>query len=79
MKEQIELCEKWINTIATRTESINRNRTSYGFKHLVETFAGQYISNDSFKKAARNSGLLIEHLAGTENEFYNLSIVNNNF
>lgn len=74
MIKEIELCEKWINTIGKRTNTINRRRSSYGYKHDVERWAGQYICNDSFKIAAKSCGLMIETADRHGlNEYYNLS------
>lgn len=75
MIKEIELCEKWINLVAIRTKRINKKRTSYGYKHDAERWAGQYICNDSMKLAARNIGLMIK-AADKEglNEYYNITV-----
>ena len=74
-KKQVEFCIRWIAEFTTKTNEINKSISSYGYKHLVENWCGEYISNDSFKLAARSSGLMIEPLAEIENELYNLSII----
>ena len=70
--KEIELCVLWIKNVATITQTINKWRTSYGYKHDVENHFKTYISNDSFKIAARQCGLIIEQATG-QNEWYNLS------
>jgi len=73
IQNEIELCVEWIETIPEITTKINKNRTSYGYKHDVERWAGVYISNDSFKEAAKQCGLLTKQ-ATEQNEWYNLTL-----
>jgi len=72
-KKEIELCIKWIETVPEITTEINKDRTSYGYKHDVERWAGVYVCNDSFKEAAKQYGLLTKQATG-QNEWYNLNL-----
>ena len=70
-EKQIELCVEWILNVPKITNSINKTRTSYGYKHDVERYFQTYISNDAFKEGAKRCGLMVEK--ETElNEFYNI-------
>lgn len=78
MIQEITLCENWIS-LQKKTQRINNNRSSYGYKHDVERWTEKngnrsYISNDSFKAAARNMGLKVGD-SGAKNEHYNLKII----
>ena len=70
-EKQVELCVEWILNVPKITSSINKTRSSYGFKHNVETYFQTYISNDAFKEGAKRCGLMTEK-ASKENEYYNL-------
>lgn len=75
MEKEINLCTKWLQTVPTVTKAINYERSSYGYKHDVERWAGCYISNDSFIQAARQMGLMEKPKPGsTLNYCYNLKI-----
>ena len=76
IQNEIELCVEWIRTIPKITTKINKDRTSYGYKHDVERHFNTYISNDSFKAAAKICGLMTKQ-ATAQNEWYNLNFVNN--
>lgn len=77
LETEIEYCVRWIQTVPKITNNINTDRSSYGFKHDVERWVGKYISNDSFKFAARRCGLMSVKVSEL-NECYNLSFNNNN-
>jgi hypothetical protein len=76
IQKEINLCSEWIRTVPKRTTKINKNRSSYGWKHDVERWAGVYISNDSFKTAAKIAGLMTVP-SGCSNECYNIILINN--
>jgi len=71
--KEIDLCLRWINSMPKHTTKINYRCSSYGFKHDVERWAGTYISNDSFKTAAKIAGLMTAP-SGNLNECYNLNL-----
>ncbi len=72
---EIKLCIEWLQSVPTITKAINHHRSSYGWKHNVERWAGCYISNDSFIQAARQMGLMEAPKPGSSlNYCYNLKI-----
>lgn len=72
---EIKLCSHWIQSVPTVTKTINYSRSSYGYKHDVEAWAGCYISNASFIWAARKMGLMEAKQPGsTQNYCYNLRV-----
>jgi len=48
---QFETCKRWLENI-TRIKSFNSRHTSYGYKHMVERWAGRYVCNGAFIAAA---------------------------
>lgn len=48
---QFDLCKRWLASV-TLIKSFNTRHTSYGYKHMVERWAGRYISNGAFIAAA---------------------------
>jgi len=55
-KEEVDICIEWLKK-QEQTKTVNRNHTSYGYKHIVENYYKTYISNDSFKEAVRILGI----------------------
>lgn len=51
-EKQVQICTEWLRKY-TRPALTYTTSTSYGFKHIVERWAGSYISNDAFIEAAR--------------------------
>ena len=49
---QVLLCKAWINKWITPRKTINKEKGSYGLKHVVEKNCNKYISNGAFIKAA---------------------------
>ncbi len=76
IQHEINLCVEWIRTVPKITKTINKWRSSYGYKHDVERHFNTYISNDSFKAAAKICGLMTKQATG-QNEWYNLLFTNN--
>ena len=68
---QIQHCIRFIKSCCAVTKNINRKRSSYGLKHDTERWAGTYISNEAFKAAASQLGLMTAS-AGTINQYYNI-------
>lgn len=75
--KEIELCVRWIKNVPKITNNINTDRSSYNLKHQVQSYFNTYISNDSFKFAAQECGLMSVKVSEL-NECYNLSFNNNN-
>jgi hypothetical protein len=55
-KEMVEYCIDWIRKYMKPHTMINLGHTSYGLKHIVEDFRGEYVSNGSFAYAAIKEG-----------------------
>lgn len=72
IQKEIELCLQWIKSVPTITKTINKNQSSYGYKHDVERHFGTYVCNDSFKAAAKIVGLITKPQFDGLNEYYNL-------
>ena len=55
--KRMSLCLKWVKRIHLRT-TLNRDHSSYGYKHMVEgCAAGYYIPNGIFIAAALSLGV----------------------
>lgn len=67
MKKEVQLCIDWLNN-QKKIKTINYSRSSYGYKHLVEKWSGQYISNEDFIEALRILG--IKHKRANERNYY---------
>lgn len=52
---QVAFCIEWLRIYTSPRESFNKI-SSYGFKHIVERWAGNYIANGAFILAAFNEG-----------------------
>jgi len=52
MVEQIKIAQEWLKTQVI-TKSVNRNHTSYGYKHMAEKWAKMYISNEAMIEAVK--------------------------
>jgi hypothetical protein len=53
--EQVEICKRWLQEFA-RPGSRWHIHSSYGLKHIVERWAGEYVSNGAFILAALELG-----------------------
>lgn len=60
-EREISLCIEWISAQQI-TKNLNRYRSSYGLKHIVENWAGEYVSNDSFIEAIKRLGLKYKYI-----------------
>ncbi len=49
---KVELCKQWLQINCEHRKSFNKDHTSYGFKHIVEAAANEYIPNGAFIQAA---------------------------
>lgn len=58
-EQEIALCIEWLN-LQKKNKHPNLNHHSYGYKHLVENWAGDYISNDSFIEAVKRLNIPYE-------------------
>lgn len=58
-EKQIALCVEWLKLYITPRRTVNTKASSYGLKHTVETWAGEYISNGAFIAAAQRLGYRI--------------------
>lgn len=56
-----------------RRKTLNRKRSSYGWKHVAERAMGEYISNDDFIAAARELGFTVRMIPGSPNAYINIS------
>jgi hypothetical protein len=56
IESEVKLCEKWIREFVTPRKAINTKHSSYGLKHAVERWTGEYVSNGAFIQAAVNLG-----------------------
>lgn len=73
---QIELCKRWISTFAEPRKTLNSKTHSYGMKHIIEDWAGVYISNGAFIAAAIDLGYRYKQPQGTKspNAVFNMSL-----
>lgn len=55
-EDQVLLCMEWLRRFAKPRKTVNYARSSYGLKHCVEDWCGEYVSNGAFIEAARRLG-----------------------
>jgi hypothetical protein len=56
VEEEVALCMAWLEQFATPRKTVNPRMGSYGLKHVVERWAGNYVSNGAFILAAHRLG-----------------------
>jgi len=54
-ESQVAWCVEWLQRFAKPRKTVNR-MSSYGLKHCVEAWCGDYVSNGAFIEAARRLG-----------------------
>lgn len=68
-----KVCQ-WLNDQGiSKIKTMNRNHTSYGYKHMVEENLGGYISNGIFIAAAIHCGFDYKITPGSLNVEFNIS------
>lgn len=70
--KEIDNCIDWLSRQGT-TKNVNPRHTSYGYKHMVENWCGEYVSNESFIEAARLTGFTVKMLPNSPNAMVNIS------
>lgn len=72
---EIASSEKWLRLHGRPTKTIRRRRSSYGYKHDVERWAGSYVSNGAFIEAATRLGYTtVRTDERSPNAYFNLTI-----
>ena len=74
----VEICKRWIDAgyIKPR-KTINKSLSSYSFKHFVEYWAGEYISNEEFIQAMIDKGYIAKQIdVDCPNYFFNWAYAN---
>lgn len=74
---QIDLCITWLLQWGRKRKSLNYDWTSYQLKHVVERWAGTYISNGAFIQAAINLGYKIKRYRGGTTATMNIGLSQN--
>ena len=70
----VHIVKKWAERFQVKPmKTLNRKRTSYGWKHLVEDWAGEYVSNETFIEAMHQLGFKSKPTADTPNFYFNIS------
>jgi len=73
---QVELCSKvadWLKANVQQRATINSDRGSYGWKHVVEQEIGKYVPNGAFIAAAIYCGFKYKIAApGSPNAYFNI-------
>jgi hypothetical protein len=54
-EKEVQTCLRWLAKYAEPSDQWGRS-TSYGYKHDVETWAGDYVTNGAFIEAAQRAG-----------------------
>lgn len=52
LEQQIVVCLEWLDA-QERIATINTRHSSYTYKHIIEQWAGHYISEDAFIEAVK--------------------------
>jgi len=55
-RPQVEICKLWLRLYITPRKTFNARHGSYGLKHYVEEWAGEYVANGAFIQAAIELG-----------------------
>jgi len=70
----VHIVNEWAERFQVKPmKTLNRKRTSYGWKHLVEDWAGEYVSNESFIEAMHQLGFNSKPASDTPNFYFNIS------
>lgn len=76
LRKQIGTCAKvakWLKENTLPRKTINRNDSSYGWKHIVEKEIGEYVSNGAFIAAAIHCGFKFSAEGGyCPNAYFNI-------
>lgn len=56
-EDKVEICIRWLREFATPGKTWDIQHTSYGHKHRIEKWAGEYIPNGAMIEAARRLGI----------------------
>lgn len=48
-KDKLEKAKEWVAKFITPRRTVNKDVTSYGIKHMIESYIGEYISNNQGK------------------------------
>jgi hypothetical protein len=69
------ICTKVVEWLTrfTPTKTINRQRSSYGLKHIAEAALGEYVGNGQFIAAAIYAGFEYVIHPGYPNVYFNIS------
>lgn len=71
--QEVAICASWLE-LQQPIKTIVRDRTSYGYKHDVEKWSGEYVSNGALIAAALGMGLdFKQDHPGSPNVMLNLS------
>lgn len=72
-EKEVEMARTWLQEKAIRTVQLNKNSTSYGWKHVAEKYVKSYISNGALIHAAMLEGFKVKQVLGTQNAYINIS------
>ena len=70
---EVLACIHWIMEFAEPTEAVVKRHTSYGLKHIVERYSGDYVSNGAFIEAALLLGFKCSISHGSINPYFNMT------
>ena len=70
----VQIVKEWAERFQVKPiKTLNRKRTSYAWKHLVEGWAGEYVSYESFIEAMHQLGFSSKPTPDTPNFYFNIS------
>ena len=72
-EKEVEMARTWLKEKAIRIVNLNKNSTSYGWKHVAERYAKSYISNGAFIHAAMLEGFKVKQIEDSKNAYLNIS------
>lgn len=72
--EEVKICEEWIGKFAQPQNTENPRAFSYSLKHIVENWAGKYVTNGAFIQAAVLHGYKAKPLNGI-NAIFNMALL----
>jgi len=71
---EVGLCREWITLFGYPRATFNRKIGSYWLKHAVEHWAGEYVSNGAFIKAALDLGYRVSPISDSPNAYFNITL-----
>lgn len=78
-EDEVRHCMEWLELFTLSNKRPYNRCSSYRFKHIVERWCGEYISNESFIEATLNAGYKIYPIKDSPNVKIGLKFIDGNY